>query len=328
MKIRHYFSIALLVMVTTEMFAGCSTKKDDAVQVKPRATVEVATATFGNINDMVDATGSFGVLRDEKVKSTIPGKVEKVFVLEGDIVQKRQPIAAVISQESNASILGAEELLSQAKTPEGKTQAEEALQLAKSTAAVATITAPFSGAVIHRFVTEGELVNQGTDLVEMIDLKSEYFVANVPINYLSSISPGQSAFVTIPGMQIAPLHGTVQAINPATDPNSQSVEVRISLDAIPEIVTAGTFGNIQIKVGEQRGVVLVPRAAVYHNNELDRYFVWKIQGDSIALLKQVNVGLSDSSDFQITSGLKPGDVVATAGVYGLPDSTSVTVAGK
>ncbi|HQT92226.1 MAG TPA: efflux RND transporter periplasmic adaptor subunit, partial [Candidatus Kryptobacter bacterium] len=184
---------------------------------------------------------------------------------------------------------------------------------------------PFSGAIIHRFVTEGELVTQGTDLVEMVDLRSEYFVANVPINYVSSIRPGQSVVVTIPGMNITPVHGSVEAINPATDPNSQSIQVRISLRSIPALVTAGTFGNVQIKVGEARSVVLVPKEAVYHNDELNQYFVWRIQGDSIALLTQVNVGLSDSSRFEITSGIRPGDVVATVGGYGLPDSTDVKV---
>jgi len=82
---------------------------------------------------------------------------------------------------------------------------------------------------------------------------------------------------------------------------------------------------VRIKVGERRSVVLVPKQAVYHDDELDRYFVWRIQGDSLALMTQVHVGLEDSSDFEITSGIKQGDFVATVGGYGLPDSTDVKV---
>ncbi len=320
-----HLSFVIASLLLSGILFGCSSKTDDTAEVKPRATVKVATAYLGDINNTVSATGSFEVLRDEKVKSTIPGKIKKVFVLEGDVVRKRQVIATVISQESNAAIAGADELLAQATTPAEKKQAEDALRLAESTAAVATITAPFSGEIIHRFVTEGELVNQGTDLVEMVDLSSEYFVANVPINYVSAIRPGQFVVVTVPGMNIPPVRGVVQAINPATDPNSQSIQVRISLQAIPALVTAGTFGNVQIRVGEAKSVVLVPKQAVYHNDEVNQYFVWRIQGDSIALLTQVNVGLSDSSRFEITSGIRPGDVVATVGGYGLPDSTDVKV---
>jgi multidrug efflux pump subunit AcrA (membrane-fusion protein) len=321
-KILPFMLIAGLGWVVS----GCSSKKDNAdTVIKPRATVEVARADLGNIDNMVNATGSFEVLRDEQVKSTIPGKVLKVYVLEGDAVRKGQLLVKVLSQESYAAITGARELIAQATSPFQKQQAEEALHLAESTAAIASIKAPFSGAIIRRFVTEGELVGQGTNLIEMVDLNSEYFVANVPINYVAAINPGQLAIVTIPGMSIPPVHGTVRAINPATDPNTQSVQVRIDLKSIPPLVAAGTFGNVQIKIGEARSVVLVPKPAVYHNDELNQYFVWRIQGDTIALLTRVDVGLSDSSDFEITSGLKPGDVIATVGGYGLPDSTAVKV---
>jgi membrane fusion protein (multidrug efflux system) len=317
----------LLPILLAGIMYSCSSKKDDAdSDIRPRATVEVAQAAIGNIDETVNTTGTFEVLRDEKVKSTIAGKVQRVFVLEGDAVRKGQVLVTVLSQESNAAITGAARLVSRAGTETEKKQAESALRLAEQTAAVAEITAPFSGVVIRRFVTEGELVGQGADLVEMTDPKTEYFIANVPVSYIGSIKNGQRAVVTIPGSDLKPITGTVQAINPATDPNSQSVQVRVGFEAVPDAVPVGTFGNIVIKTGEKDRVILVPRQAVYHDDELDQYFVWRIQGDSLALLTRVQVGLSDSSRTQITSGIKSGDIVATAGGYGLPDSTDVTVA--
>jgi multidrug efflux pump subunit AcrA (membrane-fusion protein) len=93
-------------------------------------------------------------------------------------------------------------------------------------------------------------------------------------------------------------------------------------------VTSGTFANVQIKVGRHNSVVLVPKPAIFHDDELNQYFVWRIQGDSLALLTQVTIGLSDSSSVEVTSGLKSGDIVATVGGYGLPDSTHVTVSNR
>ncbi len=316
----------LISLLCVAMLVGCKSNSDESnSDVRPRATVEVAPAILGTINNFVNSNGSFQVLRDERVKSTINGKIERVFVLEGDAVRKGQVLATILSQESNAAIAGAEQLLSQAITEPDRQRAERALRLAESTAAEAKITAPFSGAIIHRFVTEGELVNQGTDLVELVDPQSKYFIANIPLSEVSSLKTGQPAFVTIPVMQIQPLRGTVQAINPVTDPNSQSVQVRINLSAIPALVTAGTFGNVQIKIGQHASTVLVPKLAVYHDDELNQYYIWRIQGDSLALVTRVAIGLSDSSHFEITSGLKPGDIVATVGGYGLPDSTEVIV---
>jgi membrane fusion protein (multidrug efflux system) len=319
----------LIPLFCTVVLFGCSSKNGNSeAEFKPRATVEVAPAVLGFIDDVVSSTGSFQVLRDERVRSTINGKVERVLVLEGDAVKKGQVLVTILSQESNAAIAGAEQLLNQATTEADRNHAERALRLAESTAARANIAAPFSGAIIHRFVTEGELVSQGSDLVELVDPNTKYFLANIPLNDVSEIRKGLPAVVTIPAMDIPPLRGSVQAVNPATDPNSQSVQVRISLNSIPALVTSGTFANVQIKVGRHNSVVLVPKPAIFHDDELNQYFVWRIQGDSLALLTRVTIGLSDSSSVEVTSGLKSGDIVATVGGYGLPDSTQVTVLHK
>jgi RND family efflux transporter MFP subunit len=308
------------------LLVGCGSKNEDSgADVKPRASVEVAPAVLGSIDDIVNSTGSFQVLRGERIKSTINGKVERVLVLEGDAVKKGQVLVTILSQESYAAIAGAEQLLSQATTDSDRARAQRALQIANSTAVVAKISAPFSGAITHRFATEGELMSQGSDLVEIVDPATEYFLANIPLNQVAPLRIEQPATVTIPAMGIPPLHGKVEAINPATDPNSQSVQVRINLKKIPALVTSGTFGNVDIKVGEHRSATLVPKPAVFHDDELNQYLVWRIQGDSLALITRVTVGLADSSHFEITSGLKPGDIVATVGGYGLPDSTNVTI---
>ncbi len=320
-------SILLVCPLFTGLLLGCGSKGDDtSAEATPHATVSVATSRLGELDNTLTATGSFEVLRDEKIKSTIGGRVEKVFVLEGDRVRKGQVVATIISRESFAAIEGARQLLSKGNSAADTQQAHDALRLAESTAAVARIVAPFSGAVISRFVGEGELVNEGTDVVELVDPNSEYFVANVLIDDIASVHPGQPVRISVPGVAASVLRGKVQAITPATNPNSQSLEVRIGLEAVSPRITTGTFGYAEIRIGKVTSVVLVPRQAIYHDDELDRYYVWRIQGDSMALLTQIGVGLSDSTSVEVTFGLKPGDVVATVGGYGLPDSTRVTVA--
>ena len=321
--------VVLICLLFTAVVVACNANRDETESsTRPRADVEVAPAAVGTIDNLVYATGSFQVLRDERVKSAIAGKIEKVFVLEGDAVRKGQTLATILSQESNAAIAGAEQLLAQASTEPDRARAEAALHLAQRTASRAKIPAPFDGAIVRRFVSEGELISQGSDLVEIIDPKTEYFVANIPLNSVAGIRAGQRVTVVVPTMKLPPLRGTVQAINPATDPNSQSVQVRVSLIAVPSLVSAGTFGNAQIQIAQHRDVLLVPKSAVYHDDELDRYEVWRIQGDTLALITPVSIGVSDTSHIEITSGLQPGDVVATAGGYGLPDSTQVTVSHK
>ncbi len=326
---RPVYLIALWAIVGLVWLEGCgSHNEDEEKEIRPRAPVQVAAVVRGAINDIVRSTGSFQVLRDERIKATAGGSVERVLVLEGDAVRKGQVLVTILSQESNAAIVGAEQLLEKAATKTDSTRAEQALHLARKFAAVARITAPFAGSIVRRFVAEGELVGQGNDLVEIVDPRTEYFLASVPLRQIASLHKDQPASVTIPTMKVDPLQGTVEAINPATDPNSQSVQVRISLMSIPPTVTPGTFGNVAITIGRHTSVLLVPEPAVFHDDELNRDIVWRVQGDSIALVTQVATGLRDSSQVEIFSGLKSGDVVATVGGYGLPDSTDVSVVSQ
>ncbi len=317
---------SLFALLGLMFLSGCGPKSDeDEKEIKPRAPVQVASVRLGEIKDVVRATGSFQVLRDERIKSTANGKVERVSVLEGDAVTKGQVLVTILSQESNAALLGAERLLEKASTREDTLRAEQALQFARSSIAVANMKAPFAGSVVRRFVTEGEFINQGADLVEIIDPGTEYFMADVPLKQIPSLRKGQLATITIPGMSVDPLRGTVAAVNPAADPNSQSVQVRITLKAIPPTVTPGTFGMAAITIGRHTSVLLIPELAVYHDDELNRDVVWRIQGDSLALVTEVVTGIRDSARVEVISGLRAGDAVATVGGYGLPDSTDVTV---
>ncbi|HET9131411.1 MAG TPA: efflux RND transporter periplasmic adaptor subunit, partial [Terriglobia bacterium] len=76
---------------------GCGSNNDNSeADVRPRANVEVAAAAVGTIDNIVSSTGSFQVLHDERIKSTINGKVEKVLVLEGDRVTKGQALATIM----------------------------------------------------------------------------------------------------------------------------------------------------------------------------------------------------------------------------------------
>ena len=316
----------LAIAAISTLLVGCrSNNGENETAKKPRATVAVAIAATGSIDATVTSTGSFEMLLDERIKSTISGKVRDVFVLEGDVVRKGQKLVSILSQESNAAIDGAAQMVARANTDSARDHAERALRLAEHSAAFATINAPFSGAITHRYVTEGELVAQGADLVEIVDPRSKYFVANIPLSDISSVKPGQTAVVILSNLEASPIQGIVRAINPSTDPSSQSVQVRISLTDIPAMVTRGVFGHVRITVGRHQGVVVIPQAAMYHDDELGRYQVWRIQGDTVALITPVMVGLMDSSRAEVLSGISTGDAVATAGGYGLPDSTAVTV---
>lgn len=314
-----------VLLVLSLFIAACSSGDKGESDVKPRALVKVAPVTLGNITQFINVPGSAQVLRDEKIRAVIPGKVVDLKVLEGDHVQKGQPLLSVISKESDAAIAGAREMLALARTDEEKSEAEEALKLAEQSASKSVVAAPFNGTISGRFVTDGEYVVEGADLLEIVDNSSIYFMANVPIQNSQSVHQGQQVVINFPITNFPPMGGVVIVISPDVDPSTQCVDVRITFNSMPPLLKPGMFGMASIKLAEHRSVLLVPKPAVYHDDELNKYFVVRSQGDTLALLTQVNVGLMDSTRVEILSGIGKQDTIITTGGYGLPDSTEIRV---
>jgi multidrug efflux pump subunit AcrA (membrane-fusion protein) len=315
----------LFLLALSISLVACSKEDKTDIDVKPRALVKIAPVAVGDIIHLINVPGAAQVLRDEKIRAVITGKVVDLKVMEGDRVKSGEELLAIISKESDVAIAGARELLALAQSEEQKKEAEKALQLAEQSAAKSVVNAPFDGTISNRLVTDGEYMAEGSDLLEIVDNSSIYFMANMPIQNAQSVHAGNRAVITFPTTNFPPMNGVIAAISPDVDPSSQTVGVRVSFTSMPPLLKPGMFGIASIKLAEHKSVMLVPKPAVYHDDELNKYFVVRAQGDTLTLLTQVNVGLMDSTNVEIVSGLTKQDTVITAGGYGLPDSTEITV---
>ncbi len=315
--------VALLSVLFGQAFSSCSGGPEQGTEQKPRVTVQAAAAKKGNIGKYLTVPGTTLAIRVEKSRSPLTGKIVQLRVLEGDPVQKGDTLLSILSRESEAALLGARQMLVRATTEAQRQEAQEALHMAENSSSSFTLTAPFRGAVASRTVNEGEYVSEGADLLEIVDLGSIYFSADVPVPYASQIRKGMPVQVRFSSMPGAPVEGVIAAIGPQADVSSQSIKARISLAKIPSALKVGTVGTAAIRVEEREGVLLVPRSAVYHNDELNTYLVAQVEGDSLALRKEIQVGLMDSTQVEVRDGLKEGNKVVTVGGYELPDSTLV-----
>jgi multidrug efflux pump subunit AcrA (membrane-fusion protein) len=74
-----------------------------------------------------------------------------------------------------------------------------------------------------------------------------------------------------------------------------------------------------------KDAVVVPAAAVFKNAEGGTDYVVLAGSDQKAHWKTVQVGVRNSEDAQIVSGVKEGDPIVSSGGYALPDNTKIKV---
>jgi multidrug efflux pump subunit AcrA (membrane-fusion protein) len=314
---------------------GCRQKQSDDESGQSPAKA-VVTVKVGAMNErdaivIVDAIGKTDALRKEKSYAPIAGRIVTLKALEGTEVKKGDVLAIIQTKESEATVLGAESMLKSAVTPQQKSEAEHTLELARSTQNSVNVCAKFDGVVSSRSVSEGELVAENAELFTIVDLSTIDFLADVPLRDVSAIRSGEHASVSFQSLPAKLFPAIVDAINPQTDIQSQTVKVRlrfsISNNVLLSLLRTEMIGMAQITTGVRRHALFIPKAALLRNDEDNSYSVVMITADSLAKIIPVVVGTIDDTSAEIRSEqIRAGMMIVTEGNYALTDSTRLTVA--
>lgn len=325
---RFCFLIILLLPAILLMACGEDPRDDEetAAVTVPVVEVKIDSVRLGSIPEVIGATGTTKVLRQENIGSPIDGKITALRVLEGEAVKPGEVIAMVETKESLAALTGAELLLARANNSEDKTRAEAALARARQNQTAVAIRAPFNGVVITRTMNEGEFVAAGGALVTVIDLSSLRFMAKLPARELSRLKLGQEAEVSFQSWPDKIFRCRVENLKPQIDPLAQMAEARLRFLAVSAELRSEMFGQAEIIVGQHENVFLVPDQAVVRDDETGTHTIVEAVGDSLGVIREVEVGIETPTTVEISGeGLRAGMHIIVEGHYGLPDSTRIRI---
>ena len=336
MKKIYGMILPLFLILSTSIFVdGCGrkTSDDEGTQSAAKAivTVKVGTISERDAIVLVDAMGKTDALRKEKTYAPITGRITVLKVLEGTEVKKGDVLAVIQTKESEATILGAKSMLNSAVTAEQKSEAERILKLAQSTQNSVQVLAKFDGIVSTRSVSEGELVAENAELFTIVDLSTIDFLADVSLREVSSVRQGAGASVSFQSIPDKLFPAIVDAVNPQSDIQSQTVKVRLqfsnSNNSLRSLLRTEMIGTAQITTGIRRHALFIPKPALLRNDEDNSYSVVTITADSLAKIIPVIVGTSDEYVTEIRSDqVRSGMMIVTEGNYALTDSTRLSVA--
>lgn len=196
-------------------------------------------------------------------------------------------------------------------------------QAAEAQVSYAEIHSPIDGVVTDRSLFAGETASTGTPLVTVMDTSS--LLAKVHLSQIVAqrLNLGDSAEITIPGVD-EPVSGKITLISPALDPGSTTVEVWLKIDNSTSKYKAGTPVRVSIIGRTVLKAVKVPLVAVLTAEDGSKS-VMVVNSSGAAHKVNVQLGINDGEDVQVTQGLNGSETVITKGSYGLDEGTRVTV---
>jgi membrane fusion protein, multidrug efflux system len=201
----------------------------------------------------------------------------------------------------------------------------------KATIAKKTIRAPFDGMVGIRQVNLGQYVSPGQPIVSIQAFDPTYVNFYIPQQNLGSVAIGHKVEVHVNAFPNDTFSGQVTAINPQIDENSRNAEVQATLSNPEGKLRPGMFVRVDITIGADRDVVAIPASSINYTPEGESvYLVSDLTGKDGkhfqgVKLQPVKVGQARGDMIVITSGLKPGDVVVSSGVFRLRDGAKIII---
>lgn len=339
----------ILLAIAIVIFCGGAYWVNGGFSAKPQREYETEKVVKRDVGAVVQATGIVKAMvgADVKVGARMPGKVVELPINVGDRVKAGQIIAKIEQDDLVAKVKLQKAVLAEARaeevrltkdferdkqlrssnsiSPQKLDQSEAQHEMAKartlkceaeleyweSQLSYATIIAPIKGTVASVNTMQGETVVTGLNaptFIRIIDLDNLEVLAYVDENDIGKVEVDQEAVFTVAAHQGTEFQGKVTSIYPSatTQDNVVYYITSVSVDNRGGKLRPDMTANVLILVDRRKEVLTVPHKAIQRDG--NRKFV-SVMNNGMPVKRFVTVGLRDQSYFEITNGLKEGELV-------------------
>ncbi len=306
--------------------------------------VGVATATFEDISQNHEFLGSFSPNREIEIRPQIGGEVVQLPIREGQAIGSNQLIAKIdddqLRFQKEALIISIEGHQNDLKRYEAlvKGDATPAVNIEKTELnirsvqaqvrqidkqiATTVISAPFGGVITQKLIEKGTVVSPGAVIAKITDISSLKLVVQIPEKAINNFKTGQKIPVTTdlyPGVEFP---GTVTLISAVGDAShNYPVEITVP-NSSAHPLKAGMYGSISNNQDLKQQGLSIPRQAIVGSTKKPQVFV--VENEK-AILRDVTLGVTTNTHYEILEGLKPGEKVVVSGQINLKNGTPVTI---
>ncbi len=339
-----FFTLNLLLLLSFNTFAAPG---------RPATPVNVMMAKITEIFPTSWMSGAVVSNNDAQIAAQVDGRLIHVAqigdrVSKGDVIAKIDDTlialqvdelqASVQSGKSNYQFLQDEVVRKQALAKQNlssKTDFEQTVNnrdMAKATLAAqqarlgqmrqrlafTKILAPFDAVVTTRLSKLGEVVSNGTKVLQLVETANLEITAQVPLTVYQFVRPGSELDVKSP---LGQTRATVRTVVPVANNRSHLMELRLTLAESQWPV--GLDVRVAVPTGKTENLLVVHRDAIVLRRGGNAVF--RINADNKSKRVPVELGIASGSLIAISGGVKEGDNIVIRGSERLQDGQQVAI---
>jgi RND family efflux transporter MFP subunit len=298
-------------------------------QMDGPALVKIAVASIKDIAPVTMVPGTVVSRNDARLSAEVTGRLISVADV-GTEVLKGEPVAVIEDTmlqlqnvELQAQNLAAATQLEQTRSDRDVARGDLAVARARleqnrDQLARTKIMAPYDGIVVARLKTPGERVEEGSNVIRLVDQENLEIIARAPLEYFRFVEPGQLLDLRTSSQSVL---GEVRTVVAVGDESTHQFEIRVDLEG--SLFPVGQTIRVSIPTSDSREVLTVPRDALVLRPEGQSVFV--VDTNNQAQQVKVTVGVGQGEHVEILGAVSPGDRVVTRGNERLQPGQAVNV---
>jgi RND family efflux transporter MFP subunit len=356
--------IVLSGIITYRIYDNLSANKERAGRLAQGRVVEVEAARVGrqDINPVIVLSGNLEAGWNADISPKADGRIDKLYVEEGDVVKAGSVVADLDMQELKALLTQAEGNLLVAKAEmeqadlelrrmdslvkQGAISAQaydtarikRDLNIGKVKAAQgnfdqlatrldnASILAPRDGVVVKRHLQAGFFAKAGTPIISLADTSSLLAKATLGEGQITQLAVGAVAKVIVSALDGREFSGVITRISPAAALPARTFTAEISVPNPDGILKQGMFAKVELIGNVKKNVLVVPEIALVMRE--DQKTVYVVKADNKVQQQTLKLGYVGNGIAEVLDGVQEGDLIVVAGQNKIKDGATVKASAK
>ncbi len=353
-----------LLMFAFLMIVSCGDSNQSKVEkvIRPVKYIIVSSVRENKIRSF---SGVSKAASTSRVSFRVNGKLENIFVKEGDLVQKKAQIAslddsdALLQYEKAQSALNKSKVnmntaksnlsrikslyennnvsLNEYESAKEKLASSKAsfmadknnLDLKKKELGYFKVYASISGMISKISAETGENVSAGQGILEINTIDEMEVRVGIPDSYISKVKKNDQVTVFFSPLKNKKFDGKITEVSYNIDSDSTTYPVFIRVINPSDAIRPGMPATISFDFGSPNAddVLLIPVHSV--GKDSDGHFVYLVKkttdGLGVVEKKQVKIGKMTTNGFEALKGIQSGDMIVTAGISHLTNGLEVRI---
>lgn len=357
-RTRRIMIILILVLfVGTVAWRIYKAEQQAGINLQPLAVTTALVKQTPKAN-ILKLSGTIEGLTSAIISSRFAGRIEQIFVEDGQSIQKGSTILTLDTVELANAVRIAQNNVRQteanfntaltdyqryenlyAKNAVTKQQLESAqarmitsraeldnayanLNNAEKQIEDGNIVTPVTGVVANKAATIGQFVSPGSQLLTVEQIDQVYAVVNIEQKDIALAKMGAAINLIVDAYPSETFIGTIAVINPVAGNESRMFRVKAKIDNPKQLLKPGMFAQITFSAGESIKVLTVPRTAIMVQKGL-RYVYIVVDGHAKKTLVETGDLIGDL--VEVKTGLQANMVVVIDNLDKLKDGDTLHI---